>query len=122
MNSIKAKINRLVKRKKRIKSRIKDTANGRLRLCISKSNKSIYVQIIDDAKQITVVSVSTLSKDFSTLKNKVNKEAAKQLGIKLAEKAKTAGITKVVFDRNGFLYHGKIKSFADSARENGLEF
>ena len=80
------------------------------------------LQIIDDEKQVTVVSMSTLSKDFSSLKNKVNKDAAKQLGQKLAEKAKAAGVVKVVFDRNGFLYHGKIKSFADSARENGLEF
>ncbi|HOF33227.1 MAG TPA: 50S ribosomal protein L18 [Spirochaetota bacterium] len=122
MNSLKAKFNRLVRRKVRIKSRIKTDAKGRLRLCISKSNKSMYAQIIDDEKQVTVVSMSTLSKDFSSLKNKVNKDAAKQLGQKLAEKAKAAGVVKVVFDRNGFLYHGKIKSFADSARENGLEF
>ena len=122
MNSLKAKFNRLVRRKVRIKSRIKSDAKGRMRLCISKSNKSMFAQIVDDEKQVTVVSMSTLSKEFSSLKNKVNKDAAKQLGQKLAEKAKAAGVVKVVFDRNGFLYHGKIKSFADSARENGLEF
>lgn len=122
MNSAKAKVKRLERRRKKIKSRIKETSSDRSRLCISKSNKCLYAQIIDDVKGHTLVAVSTFSKDFSDLKSRVNKVAAKKLGVLIAQKAKTAGCTKVVFDRNGLLYHGKIKEFADSARENGMEF
>jgi large subunit ribosomal protein L18 len=122
MKSAALKAQRVERRKKRIKSKIRENNKGRLRLCISKGNKSMYAQIVDDVKGVTVVALSTLSKDFADLKSKVNKDASKKLGAKFAEKAKAAGITKVVFDRNGYLYHGKIKEFADSARENGLEF
>lgn len=122
MNSAKAKIKRYERRKRRIKKKLSLANTGRQRLCISKSNKSIYVQIIDDVKQVTVVGLSTLDKSFSALKNLANIEAAKALGKQIAETAKQKGVTKVVFDRNGYLYHGKIKAFADSARENGLEF
>jgi large subunit ribosomal protein L18 len=92
------------------------------RLCINKSNKSLYAQIIDDVNGHTLVALSTLSKEFSSEKNRANSNAAVALGKAIAEKAKSASITKVKFDRNGFLYHGKIKAFADAARENGLEF
>jgi large subunit ribosomal protein L18 len=122
MNSAKVKIKRYERRKRRIKKKLSLANNGRQRLCISKSNRSIYVQILDDVKQVTVVGLSTLDKSFSSLKNLANIEAAKALGKQIAEVAKQKGITKVVFDRNGYLYHGKIKAFADSARENGLEF
>lgn len=94
----------------------------RLRLCVSRSNKNIYAQIIDDSKKATEIGISTLSKEFSHLKNRSNIASAKELGKSIALKAKERGITKVVFDRNGFLYHGKIKAFAESARENGLQF
>ena len=91
-------------------------------MCITRTNKSLYVQIIDDEKGNTIVALSSLSKDMQSLKSRVNIEAAKMLGKMIAEKAKTKGISKVYFDRNGLLYHGKVKAFADAARENGLEF
>ena len=121
MNKLKIKKRRTDKRKVRIKSRIKSSAE-RLRMCISKSNKNFYIQIVDDKQGKTLVALSTLSKDFPEMKNTGNISAAKTLGKLFAEKAVKAGIKKVVFDRNGYLYHGKIKAFADSARENGLEF
>lgn len=121
MNKLKVKVKRLLKRKLRIKSRIKSNSE-RARLCISRSNKNFYVQIIDDVKGVTLVALSTLGADFPKMKNCGNITAAKELGKEIAKKAKAAGITKVVFDRNGYLYHGKIKAFAESARENGLEF
>jgi large subunit ribosomal protein L18 len=113
---------RFERRRKRIKVKVKPSDSSRLRLCISRSNKSLYAQIIDDVKGNTVVAFSTLSKEFASSKSRVNIEAAKALGKIIADKAKEKGITIVYFDRNGFLYHGKIKAFADSARENGLQF
>jgi large subunit ribosomal protein L18 len=82
----------------------------------------MYVQVIDDVKCVTLVAMSSLAKDFPSMKSRVNIEAAKVLGKLVAEKAKAAGITKVTFDRNGLLYHGRVKAFADAAREHGLEF
>lgn len=109
------------RRRARIKKKIR-TNNGILRLCINKSNKNFYAQIIDDQKGITLLGISTLAKDFSGLKSRSNIEAAKVLGKAIAEKAREKQIEKVVFDRNGYLYHGKVKAFADAARENGLKF
>lgn len=88
-------------------------------MSVFKSNTAIYVQLIDDMKGVTLVSAS--SREFSDGKN-TNVETAKKVGEKLAEKAKAQGIDKVVFDRNGYLYHGKVKALADAAREKGLEF
>ncbi|MBN1500686.1 MAG: 50S ribosomal protein L18 [Spirochaetes bacterium] len=122
MDRTRQKQARFNRRRTRVKNKIKRNDNDRLRLCISRSNKSLYAQIIDDLKGGTVVAVSTLSKDFSDLKNKGNIEAAKKLGKVIADKAKEKGLNRLYFDRNGFLYHGKIKAFADSARENGLDF
>ncbi|MFH0975528.1 MAG: 50S ribosomal protein L18 [Spirochaetota bacterium] len=121
MDRITLKKKRYNRRRLRIKRKIK-SSKDRLRLCISRSNKNFYCQIIDDAKGFTVISASTLEKSFPELKCNGNRDAAKNLGKIIAERAVGKGIKKVVFDRNGFLYHGKIKSFADSARENGLEF
>ena len=121
MDRITAQKNTLQRRKLRIKRKIR-AQKGNLRLCISKSNKSFYAQIIDDEKGLTLIGISTLSESFKDLKSKKNIEAAKALGKVFAEKAVALGLKKVVFDRNGNLYHGKIKAFADSARENGLEF
>jgi len=115
------KINRFNRRRLSIKRKIK-AGSGRLRLCISRSNKNFYCQIIDDVKGVTLVSASTLEKPFSEMKSKGNIESAKALGKILAERANQKGIKSVLFDRNGYLYHGRVKSFADSARENGLEF
>lgn len=90
------------------------------RLCVFRSNANIYAQIIDDEKGSTLVSASSLDKDLKIKNNNV--EAASKVGADLAKKAKKAGITKVVFDRGGYMYHGKVKALAEAARENGLEF
>ena len=91
------------------------------RLCVFRSNKAIYAQIIDDETRTTLVSASSLDKSLK-IKNGSNVEAAKVVGKSIAEKAKKAKITKVVFDRGGYLYHGRVAALADAARENGLEF
>ena len=90
------------------------------RLCVFRSNTNIYAQIIDDEKGITLLSASSLDKELK-LKN-LNIEAAKAVGASLAKKATKAGIKKVVFDRGGYKYHGRVKALAEALRENGLEF
>jgi len=95
----------------------------RPRLCVYKSLKNIYVQVIDDDQGKTLAAASTLSPELKgKLKSSRDVEAAKAVGKLLAEKTKSAGIDKVVFDRNGFLYHGRLKQLAEAAREGGLEF
>lgn len=89
------------------------------RLCVYRSNKNISAQIIDDENGITLASASSLE---MKLENGGNKEAATKVGEKIAEVAKKAGITKVVFDRGGYLYHGRVEALATAAREKGLEF
>lgn len=91
------------------------------RLCVFRSLNNISVQIIDDTKGVTLVSASSLDKDLK-LKKTGNVEAAKAVGESIAKKAKKAKITKVVFDKGGYLYHGRVQALADAARENGLEF
>ena len=91
------------------------------RLCVFRSLKNISVQIIDDEKGVTLVSASSLDKDLN-IKNGGNIEASKLVVALVAKKAKKAKIEKVVFDRGGYLYHGRVKALADAARENGLEF
>lgn len=90
------------------------------RLNVFRSNKEIYAQIIDDENKTTLVSASSLDKSLK-LENGGNVEAAKAVGKLIAEKAKQAKITKVVFDRGGYLYHGRVEALANAARENGLE-
>lgn len=109
-------INRL-KKKIRIRKVVQGTPE-RPRLCVFRSTKHIYAQIINDETHATVLSVSSLSID---LKNG-SKDSAKSVGIKIAEEAKKKGINTVVFDRNGFLYHGRIQALAEGAREGGLNF
>lgn len=104
-------------RHERVRSKIVGT-NLVPRLCVFRSNTNIYAQIINDLEGITLVSASSLEND----KNGSNIEAAKLVGANLAKKAKAAGITKVVFDRGGYLYHGRVKALADAARDGGLEF
>ena len=119
-----AKFNRKISRVRR-HTRIRKTLKGteaRPRLSVFRSLTNVYAQIIDDVKGHTLVAMSSLSKEFPAMKSKVNIEAAKTLGKLVAEKAKAKGITLVFLDRNGLLYHGRIKAFADAARENGLEF
>jgi large subunit ribosomal protein L18 len=92
------------------------------RLCVIKSGRHLYVQIIDDATGMTLASTSTISKDFRNSEfNRKNKESGKQLGLKIAEKAKDKQITTVVFDRGRSKYHGVIAALADGAREGGLQ-
>lgn len=110
-------------RRERIKKGIRKHLAGsteRPRLSVFRSNKGIYAQIIDDVAGKTLVSASSASKDFAASGNKV--EQSKAVGKLVAEKAVAAGISKVVFDRNGYLYHGRIKSLAEGAREGGLDF
>jgi large subunit ribosomal protein L18 len=111
-------------RRLRIKQRIRKIVSGtieRPRLTVFRSNKEIYAQLIDDLAGTTIVSASTRSKDYE--KEKANKtKQAKLVGNLIAKKAKAAGIESVVFDRNGYLYHGRIKSLAEGAREGGLKF
>lgn len=112
---------RYLKRRSRVKNSLKTSSPDRKRLCISRFNKSMYAQIIDDANGQTILGMSTLAKDFSGKAKSCNIENAKILGKMVAEKAKEKGITTVYFDRNGYLYHGKVKAFADAVRENGIE-
>jgi large subunit ribosomal protein L18 len=121
MDKIRLKKKRYTRRRLSVKRKIRAVA-GRMRICISRSNKGFYAQIIDDTKGCTVLGLSTLSQEFPQMKNRGNKEAAIALGKLVAGKAVQLGVKKVVFDRNGYLYHGKVKAFADAMRENGLEF
>lgn len=108
-----------LKRHKRVRAKISGTV-ATPRLCVYRSLKNIYVQIIDDVAGKTLVSASTLEKGFDGYGG--NKEAAKKLGAVIAERAKANGIEEVVFDRGGYLYHGRVKELAESAREGGLKF
>ncbi len=108
-----------LKRHKRVRAKISGTA-ARPRLCVYRSNAHISAQIIDDVAGVTLVSASTQEKDFEGIGS--NKEAARKVGAKLAEKAQAKGITEVVFDRGGYLYHGRVSELADGAREGGLKF
>ena len=108
------------KRHTRIREAVEGTAS-RPRLNVFRSNANITAQIIDDEKGITLVSASSLEKELK-LKNGGNVEAAKIVGAEIAKRAKKAKITEVVFDRGGYLYHGRVKALAEAARENGLEF
>ena len=111
------------KRKRRVRKRVRGTPESP-RLTVFRSSKNIYAQIIDDTSCKTIVDASSLSKDASDeiRKKGSNREGAALIGKMVAEKAIKTGIKKVVFDRNGFLYHGRIKALADAAREGGLKF
>lgn len=93
----------------------------RPRLCVHRTNKQIYCQVIDDVKGVTVAAASSADKEAG-IKNGGNIEAAKKVGKLVAERAKKAGVKKVQFDRGMFLYHGRVKALAEGARESGLEF
>ena len=113
----------LNKRKARIRVALKKVANGKLRLSVFRSGKHIYAQIIDDAKGATVVSASTLDKEIrDSIKKSSTIEAASFIGKVVAERAVKAGVSEVVFDRGGYIYHGRVKALADAAREAGLKF
>ncbi len=106
-------------RHKRVRAKISGTAE-RPRLNVFRSLSNIYAQIIDDTTGNTIVSASSVEKGFEG--NGGNKEAAKKVGAMIAERAKEKGITEVVFDRGGYVYHGRVKELAEGAREGGLQF
>jgi len=111
------------RRKQRVRAQIAKKAGGRPRLSVHRTNLHIYAQIIDDAGGKTVVAASSLEKELrEQLKHGGNVEAAKRIGALIAERAKAAGVTEVVFDRGGNLYHGRVKALAEAAREGGLSF
>lgn len=109
-----------LERHNRIRKNLSGTTE-RPRLNVFRSNANITAQIIDDTKGVTLVSASSLEKELN-IKNGGNVEAAKIIGAEIAKRAKKAKIDKVVFDRGGYLYHGRVKALAEAARENGLEF
>lgn len=115
-----SKVERRLKIKKGIRAKIKGTAE-KPRMSVFRSNKQISVQLVDDLAGKTLVAATSLQKEVAELKVTKTEQAAK-VGALIAQKAKEAGIETVVFDRNGFLYHGRVKQLADAAREAGLKF
>lgn len=112
------------KTRKRRHARVRGKINGteaRPRLNVFRSNKHLYAQLIDDTNGVTLASASTIENDFG-LESTGNKEAAAKVGALLATRATEKGISAVVFDRGGYLYHGRVQALADAARENGLKF
>ena len=115
------KLNQFERRKQRVRRMLAGSGSGRPRLSVFRSSKHIYAQVIDDAKGHTVAAASSLEKELKAqLKTGADKAAATAVGKLLAERAKKAGVDKVVFDRGGYRYHGRIKALADGAREGGL--
>ena len=113
--------NRL-QRHKRVRRKVSGTTQ-RPRLCVFRSSNNIYVQIIDDANRVTVVAASSLDAEIKgSVNHGGNKEAAKMVGAMIAKRAIEKGITEVVFDRGGYLYHGRVQVLAEAAREAGLKF
>ena len=115
-----------IERRQRIRYRIRKVVSGtaqKPRMSVFRSNKQIYVQLIDDVKAVTLASASSMDKSLAEeINGKTNIEVAAVVGKAIAAKAVAAGITEVCFDRGGYLYHGRVKSLADAAREGGLKF
>src|SRR5215813_13358802 len=110
-----------LRRRQRVRAKLRRTANDRPRLSVFRSSKHIYAQVIDDTKGHTLAAASSLEKEVrEKIKTGADKAAAAAVGKRLAERAKKAGVDKVVFDRGGYRYHGRIKALADGAREGGL--
>lgn len=116
--STKKKAQARLKVKRRVRGKVSGTAD-RPRLSVFRSNKQIYAQIIDDANGVTIASASSLSKDSKPMPKL---EQATNVGKAIADEAKKAGVEAVIFDRNGYLYHGRVKQLAEAAREGGLKF
>ncbi len=113
-----AKLSLFERRRRRVRTALKSRAGGKPRLSVHRTGKHIYAQVIDDAAGKTLAAASTLGGDVSG----ANVDAAKKVGGDIAAAAKKAGVTTVVFDRGGFLFHGRVKALADAARDGGLEF
>ena len=109
------------RRRMRVRSKLRKLSTGKPRLSVHRSSKNISVQVIDDLNGVTLASASSLEKDLGVV-GKNNIEASAKIGATIAERAKAAGVEEVVFDRGGYLFHGKVKSLADAAREGGLKF
>ncbi|HVM37621.1 MAG TPA: 50S ribosomal protein L18 [Sphingomicrobium sp.] len=109
------------RRRRRVRTALRARASGKPRLSVHRSGRHIYAQVIDDAAGRTLASASTLDKDLKG-KTGATRDGAAEVGRTLAERAKAAGVSSVVFDRGGFLFHGRVKALADAAREGGLEF
>ncbi|MFW2831657.1 50S ribosomal protein L18 [Sphingomonas sp. ID0503] len=116
-----AKLSLFAKRRQRVRTALRAKGSTRPRLSIHRSGRHIYAQVIDDAAGTTVASASTLEKDVRDVTG-ATADAATKVGQRVAERAKAAGVTTVVFDRGGFLFHGRVKALAEGAREGGLEF
>ncbi len=115
--------NLFARRKRRVRLQLLKKAKDRPRLSVFRSSKHIYDQVIDDVRCRTLAAASSLDKELSgKLKTGADKEAAAAVGKLVAERAKSAGLSKVVFDRGGYLYHGRVKALAEAAREGGLSF
>jgi large subunit ribosomal protein L18 len=116
-----AKLSLFDQRRRRVRTALRAKGGARPRLSIHRTSQHIYAQVIDDTNGVTVASASTLEKDIRDTTG-ATKDAAASVGKRLAERAKAAGVSAVVFDRGGFIYHGRVKALADGAREGGLEF
>ncbi len=113
-----AKLSLFERRRRRVRTALRKRAGDRPRLSVHRTGRHIYAQLIDDGDGKTLAAASTLGADASG----ANVDAAAKVGTHIAEAAKKAGVTRVVFDRGGFLFHGRVKALADAAREGGLEF
>ncbi|MGH7037637.1 MAG: 50S ribosomal protein L18 [Stellaceae bacterium] len=112
-----------LRRRQRVRAKLHRTAKGRVRLSVFRSSRHIYAQVIQDEAGRTLAAASSLDKDLrASLKTGADVAAAKAVGRLLAERAKAAGVERVVFDRGAYLYHGRVKALADAAREGGLAF
>lgn len=116
-----AKLSLFERRRQRVRSKLRMQVAGRPRLSVHRTGRHIYAQIIDDTKGATLAAASTIDKDAKS-KNGSTAQAATEVGERVAAAAKKAGVTAVVFDRGGFLFHGRVKALADAARAGGLEF
>ena len=116
-----AKLSLFDRRRRRVRTALRAVSAGKPRLSVHRSGRHIYAQVIDDSAGKTVASASTLDKDMKG-KGAATREGAAAVGKAIAERAKKAGVSAVVFDRGGFLFHGRVKALADAAREGGLEF
>jgi large subunit ribosomal protein L18 len=116
-----ARLSLFDRRRRRVRSALRARAAGKPRLSVHRSGRHIYAQVIDDSAGTTLAAASTLDKELKG-KAGATKDGAAQVGKTLAERAKAAGVSQVVFDRGGFLFHGRVKALADAAREGGLEF
>ena len=117
------KVNKFERRKSRVRYQLRQKAAGRVRLSVFRSGRHIYAQLIDDTQGVTLAAASTAEKDVKgNVKNGASIEAAKAVGARIAERAIAAKVDNIVFDRGGYLFHGRIKALADAARAGGLAF